>query len=256
VVTDRALVRYRPSCWLDIHRASLEVRGTTALHVKVSGHFLVFSVMVATSNFVSPLLILTFTSQRPKRLKTSGRSHNFLTQLALAPPIVRHQILRCESKKTATYFVEVDDRFPEMILQLVEVSHADLPKVTRMVFIEVSSVVMLSTSHTTSTRMLAMLADTTVAGGDVTATAKRIDQSRALMGQRNGGRKQQIFAYCLRVFVNRVGMVEIDRRDVVVNAVRISRQKGKHWWAPRPSLSGLELSPINGDPCPCHAVSA
>ena len=51
-----------------------------------------------------------------------------------------------------------------MILQLVKVSHADLPKVTRMVFVEIGSVMVLSTSHTTSTGMLTVLADTNVAG--------------------------------------------------------------------------------------------
>jgi hypothetical protein len=61
-----------------------------------------------------------------------------------------------------------------MILQLVKVSHADLPKVTRMVFVEIGSVMVLSTSHTTSTGMLTVLADTTVAGGDVAAAARRL----------------------------------------------------------------------------------
>lgn len=55
----------------------------------------------------------------------------------------------------------------------MEISHADLPKITRMVLVEIGSVVMLSTGHTSSTGMLAVLADTTVAGGNMTATVEK-----------------------------------------------------------------------------------
>lgn len=60
-----------------------------------------------------------------------------------------------------------------MILQLVEMSHADLAKVTRMILVEIRPVMMLPTSHTSSTRMLAVLADTTVAGGNMAATVEK-----------------------------------------------------------------------------------
>jgi hypothetical protein len=50
----------------------------------------------------------------------------------------------------------------------VEVPHADLPKVARMVFIDIGSVMMLSTSHTTTTWMLAVLSYTTVTGRNMT----------------------------------------------------------------------------------------
>jgi len=59
-------------------------------------------------------------------------------------------------------------------LQLVEIPHADLSKVTRMVFIEISPVVMLTTGHTTTTWMLAVLADTTVTGGDMTPAVNAV----------------------------------------------------------------------------------
>ena len=55
---------------------------------------------------------------------------------------------------------------------LVEVSHTDLSEVTRMVFIQVGTVVMLTTCETSTTGMLAVLSYTTVTGGDVTAAAK------------------------------------------------------------------------------------
>ena len=49
----------------------------------------------------------------------------------------------------------------------MEIPHADLSKITRMVFIEIGPVMMLTTGHTTTTWMLAVLADTTVTGGDM-----------------------------------------------------------------------------------------
>ena len=68
-----------------------------------------------------------------------------------------------------THLVQVDDRLPELVLQLVEIPHPDLPKVTRMVFVEIRAVVVLSSSHTASTGMLTVLSYTAVAGGDVAA---------------------------------------------------------------------------------------
>lgn len=69
-----------------------------------------------------------------------------------------------------TYLVKVDNRLPELILRPVEIPHTDLPEVTGVVFIEIGSVMMLSTSHTATTGMLSMLSYTAVAGGDVAAT--------------------------------------------------------------------------------------
>lgn len=51
----------------------------------------------------------------------------------------------------------------------MEVSHTNLTEVTGMVLVDVGSVVVLTTGHTTTTGMLAVLADTTLTGGDVTA---------------------------------------------------------------------------------------
>lgn len=56
-----------------------------------------------------------------------------------------------------------------MVALLVEVSHTDLSEVTWMVLVHVGSVVMLSTSKTTTTGMLAVFSYTTVSGGDVSA---------------------------------------------------------------------------------------
>jgi len=55
----------------------------------------------------------------------------------------------------------------------VEISHANLPEVTRMVFVEIGSVMMLSTGHTTSTRMLSVFANTTMTCGDMATTVRK-----------------------------------------------------------------------------------
>jgi hypothetical protein len=75
-----------------------------------------------------------------------------------------------------TYLIEVDNRLPEMVCLLVKVSHSDLAKVSRMVFIHVGSVMMLSTSETSSTWMLAVLSYTSLSGGDMTAAVFTICQ--------------------------------------------------------------------------------
>jgi len=66
-------------------------------------------------------------------------------------------------------FVQVDNGAVFTVLGVVETTHTDLTKVARMVAIQVSAMVMHTTSHTTTTWMLTMLADTTVTGRDVSA---------------------------------------------------------------------------------------
>jgi hypothetical protein len=68
-----------------------------------------------------------------------------------------------------TYLVEVDDGLPELVLHLVEVAHADLSEVTGMVLVEVGTVVVLSTRHTATTGMLAVLAYSSFTCRDVAA---------------------------------------------------------------------------------------
>ena len=60
--------------------------------------------------------------------------------------------------------VKVDNRTPVDVVLQVELTHTDLTKVTRMVLIHVDTVMVLTTSKTTTTRMLSVLADTTVTG--------------------------------------------------------------------------------------------
>ena len=51
----------------------------------------------------------------------------------------------------------------------VEVSHSNLSKVTRMVFVEVDSVVMLATSVSATSRMLPVLSNSSVTVGHVSS---------------------------------------------------------------------------------------
>ena len=60
---------------------------------------------------------------------------------------------------------------------LLTVPHTNLTEVTRMVLVDVGPVVVLTTSHTTTTRMLPVLSDTTVTGGDVSAVLAGVAQS-------------------------------------------------------------------------------
>jgi hypothetical protein len=60
-----------------------------------------------------------------------------------------------------------------VVLLLVEVSHSDLSEVTWMVLVHVGSVVVLTTSKTSTTWMLAVLSYTSVTGGNMTAATKK-----------------------------------------------------------------------------------
>ena len=102
------------------------------------------------------------------------------------------------------YLVEVDDGLPEVVLLLVEVPHTNLTEVTRVVLnqtnvsirrrisngrprrlsvvvvsggsrsnlVHVGTVVVLTTGKTTTTGVLAVLAYTSLTGGDVAAAVK------------------------------------------------------------------------------------
>ncbi len=55
----------------------------------------------------------------------------------------------------------------------MEIPHPDFAEVTRVVFVEIGAVMMLSTGHTATTGMLSMFANTAVASGDVAATVEK-----------------------------------------------------------------------------------
>ena len=105
----------------------------------------------------------------------------------------RASVTACEKRKSeyGSYLVDVDDGLPEVVLLLVEargrklaqghsyrggnpgidlLSHTNLTEETGVVLVDVGSVVVLTTGHTTTTWVLPVLADTTLTGRDV-ATA-------------------------------------------------------------------------------------
>lgn len=65
--------------------------------------------------------------------------------------------------------VDVDRGRVLPVLQLMELTHADLTEVTRVILVEVDAMVVLSTGITATTGMLTMLADTAVSHLDMTA---------------------------------------------------------------------------------------
>jgi len=65
--------------------------------------------------------------------------------------------------------LDVDLRAHVGVLSPAEMTHTDLTEATRMVLIDVDSVVVLHTGVTVTTRVLSVLSDTTVTGGHVTA---------------------------------------------------------------------------------------
>ena len=74
-----------------------------------------------------------------------------------------------------------------MVAQLVKVPHADLSKVSRMVLVDVCSVVVLATGHTATTRMLAVLADTAVPGRDMAAAGEHKESVNSSKDSRRRG---------------------------------------------------------------------
>jgi hypothetical protein len=71
---------------------------------------------------------------------------------------------------TSPYLVQVDNRLPFVIALKVELSHTDFTEVSRVIFVDISAVVMLATSHTATTGVLAVLPYTAVPGRDMAAT--------------------------------------------------------------------------------------
>jgi hypothetical protein len=70
-----------------------------------------------------------------------------------------------------------------VVAKLVVVTHTNLTKVTRVVLVEVCAVVVLTTSKTTTTRMLPVLAYTTVTGRDVTAVLAGVGETGRHLGR-------------------------------------------------------------------------
>ncbi len=83
--------------------------------------------------------------------------------------------------------VNVDGGAERVVGLLVVVPHTNLAKVTGVVLVKVGAVVVLTTGETATTRMLAVLADTTVTGRDVAAVLAGVGETG---GHLSGGRRQ------------------------------------------------------------------
>lgn len=70
----------------------------------------------------------------------------------------------------------------------MEVAHANLSEVTGVVLVKVGAVVVLTTSETTTSRMLAVLANTTVTGRDVAAVLAGLAEAGRHLGESMGER--------------------------------------------------------------------
>ena len=123
------------------------------------------------------------------------------------------RLLFCGNKRPE--LVDVDGGAPEEVAGEVEVTHTNLTEVTRMVLIEVGSVnvnvkcelirmyvflcargwewgrgdvpvVVSTTSETATSRVLAVLAYTTVTGGDVSSVLASLGQMSRRLSQKRG----------------------------------------------------------------------
>ncbi len=80
-----------------------------------------------------------------------------------------------------THLIEIDNRLPELILQFMKIPHSNLPEISGVIFVDVRSVVVRASGHTAASGMLAVLAYSTVTGGDV-ATARFPGLAVVLLG--------------------------------------------------------------------------
>jgi hypothetical protein len=90
--------------------------------------------------------------------------------------------------------VNVDGGAEVLVLLEVEVSHTDLTEVTRMKLVKVDAVMMLTTGETTSTGVLSVLTNSTVAVADLAAHLARLACVR-----RHVPKFLKAFVYSLRI---------------------------------------------------------
>lgn len=83
--------------------------------------------------------------------------------------------------------INVHGRAEVLLVRLVEVPHAHLPEVPRMELVEQDPVVVETTGVTTTGRMLAVLADATMAGGHVPPLFAVLVQTGRLYNPREPG---------------------------------------------------------------------
>ena len=85
-----------------------------------------------------------------------------------------------------------------------------------MVFIEIGSVMMLTTCHTATTWMLAVLAYTTMTSGNMAPAIEGVSMGRLKYRMtRENSSEGGDGSHCLRVLLNRVGMTAIEEEVVI-----------------------------------------
>jgi hypothetical protein len=83
----------------------------------------------------------------------------------------------CLFRNERPNLLDVDSWAVISVASEMEVSHTDLTEITRVVLVEVDSVMVLTTGLTTTSWMLAMLADTTMTHADMTSEASSLLQT-------------------------------------------------------------------------------
>lgn len=116
-----------------------------------------------------------------------------------APKLGRLSVCNSIQIGSMTDLVQVDDGLPFVVALEVEVAHTDFTKVTGMVLVEVGTVVVLTTSHTTTTRVLAVLSYTAMAGRDMAAADFSVYRIRRI----------GIETHCFLVLDKWVGIVSV-----------------------------------------------
>ena len=134
----------------------------------------------------------------------------------------------------------------------MEAPHTDLTEVTRVVLVEVGPVVVLATGHTTTTRVLAVLSDTTVTGRHMAAAVERqtgqypkpSSHSYESLGRIAGNDaiagRESCSTHCFLVFVKRVGILSAALGDSTRRSVELTMRCGRDGvacrWNSRPAV--------------------
>jgi hypothetical protein len=77
--------------------------------------------------------------------------------------------------------VQVEDGAVSALLGQVEATHTDLTEVTGMVSVQIGTMMVQTTGHTTTTRMLTVLSDTTVTGRNVSSLLTILTETSRLL---------------------------------------------------------------------------
>jgi hypothetical protein len=103
----------------------------------------------------------------------------------------------------SAHLVQIDDWLPEVVFLTMEVSHSDFSEISRMIFVHVYTVVVLTSSQTSTTWVFPVLADATVTGRHMASTSNLLANMIILKGS--------MMTDCFLVFVFLVGILACGR---------------------------------------------